>query len=333
MFDILDCTLRDGGYCNNWDFGDEKIMSIINSLSASGVKWIECGYFVNNRNHLGGSTKFSNLIEIEKYFNKSLHSKYLGMINYGEFPVEKITKKGNNLLDGIRVSFHKKDSKKVDKLCWTIKNSGYLLFLQPMITNIYDENEFIELLEWANRVEPYAFYIVDSFGSMTCEQVRYYFEIANDLLKRNIKIGFHAHNNMSLAMTNALLFISLSKQKDRKCIIDSSLYGMGRAAGNLAIEQIINITHCGNERKTKLNILLKEIEKSIYPFYLQTPWGNHIYYYIAAILNIHPFYAKYIIEKDNCTFEQAIEILTAFRSRTYYDEQSIAMKFEQIQKQ
>ena len=44
---ILDCTLRDGGYVNNWEFGRHAIASILDKLEAGGVEIVECGFLTS----------------------------------------------------------------------------------------------------------------------------------------------------------------------------------------------------------------------------------------------------------------------------------------------
>ena len=83
---ILDCTLRDGGYVNNWDFGYDNIQKIISNLSDSKIDYIECG-FLKDVDYDLNKTIFNNF---------SIHhtsSKLALMLNYGDFELNKIETK------------------------------------------------------------------------------------------------------------------------------------------------------------------------------------------------------------------------------------------------
>ena len=44
---IIDCTIRDGGLINNWDFSVEFVQDLYNGLSAAGVEYMEIGYKIH----------------------------------------------------------------------------------------------------------------------------------------------------------------------------------------------------------------------------------------------------------------------------------------------
>ena len=41
---LIECTLRDGGYYNNWDFDRKLVQDYINSLNSIGIKYVEMGF-------------------------------------------------------------------------------------------------------------------------------------------------------------------------------------------------------------------------------------------------------------------------------------------------
>lgn len=119
------------------------------------------------------------------------------------------------------------------------KNSkkGYKVFVQPMVSLNYTDEEFLSLIQLVNHIKPYAFYIVDSFGMMNKKNLIRLFYLVEHNLDESIWIGFHSHNNKQLAYSNAQCLIDT--QTARNLIIDSSIFGMGRGAGNLNTELIV----------------------------------------------------------------------------------------------
>ena len=137
-------------------------------------------------------------------------------------------------VDGIRVTFHKKDMLPALEQCRRLKEKGYKTFLQPMVALRYTDAEYLELIRLANEVGPYAFYLVDSFGTMKRKDMLRFFYMIEHNLREDIVIGFHSHNNLQLAYANAQTLVDL--QTSRSLILDSSIMGMGRGAGNLNSE-------------------------------------------------------------------------------------------------
>ena len=110
---LLDNTLRDGGYVNDWNFGFNTIINIVNGLSNANVDIIEIGLINSSKSAnldktIQPSTK--DFDELLKYCNKN-NSQYVAMIKYGTCSLDNISDKEKTLLDGIRVYFKKNDIK------------------------------------------------------------------------------------------------------------------------------------------------------------------------------------------------------------------------------
>lgn len=164
---VLDCTLRDGGYCNEWQFGFENVKKIMNGLVEADVEVIECGFITNRVKYHPDITKFSTFEQIAAVIPKNRDGKiFVAMMNYGEYDVDDIPPYDGTSIDGIRVAFHKKNIDEALKLCSKIKDKGYLVFIQAMVSLNYLDDEFLSMIRKVNIFQPYAFYIVDSFGMM-----------------------------------------------------------------------------------------------------------------------------------------------------------------------
>ncbi len=304
---VLDCTLRDGGYCNEWKFGLENAKSITLGLIDANVEIIECGFITNTVDYNPNVTMFNTVDEISEIIPKNKDGKiFVAMMNYGEYRAEDLPPYDGSSIDGIRVAYHKKDRNEALELCKQIKAKGYLTFIQAMVSLSYTDDEFLEMIHRVNELEPYSFYIVDSFGMMKGKDLTRLFYMVDHNLKENIWIGFHSHNNLQLAYSNAQQLIML--QANRNLVIDSSIMGMGRGAGNLNTELFLGYLNENAGKNYDIKPLLMIADKILTSFYEKNYWGYSLPNYISASHNAHPNYARYLDEKKTLTFENMNEI-------------------------
>lgn len=281
---VLDCTLRDGGYVNDWEFGFNNIQNILSHLSFANLDYIECG-FLKDTNYNKEETIFSDIEQLRKL---STAENLCLMINYGEYPIEKIPENNEVIL---RVAFKKQDLKNALEYCKELKLKGSKIFINPMVTDSYTKDELIDLIKEVNEIEPIALTIADTIGEMTSSEIEKLFNIIDFHLNKNIALCFHSHNNIQMSFANAQTLINLCKTRD--LIIDSSIFGMGRGAGNLCTELITQ--HLGGY---DISEIMKVSREYIMPIYEKHPWGCSSESYLGAINHCHPNYAKYLSEKN-----------------------------------
>ncbi|MGN0371152.1 MAG: aldolase catalytic domain-containing protein [Butyrivibrio sp.] len=304
---VLDCTLRDGGYCNQWKFGFDNIKKIIHGLLDANIDIIECGYITQKKQYDNDVTKYYDLSEFSSIIPNIHGDKiFVAMMNYGEFDVSTLPECKSVALDGIRVAFHKKNMDEALADCKIIKAKGYKVFVQAMVSLSYSDEEFLSLIHKVNEIEPYAFYIVDSFGMMKKTNLIRMFYIVENNLKEDIWIGFHSHNNMQLSYSNAQTLVDI--KTNHSLIIDASVYGMGRGAGNLNTELFVDYLNENNGGKYKLNPLLNIIDEILADFYQKNYWGYSLPNYLAAAHDAHPNYASYLDEKRTLTVKDMNQI-------------------------
>lgn len=322
---VLDCTLRDGGYCNKWLFGAENINRILTGLISANVDIVECGFISDREDYDINRTKYTDFCQIDNLLPpKRDNTQFVLMMNYDEYKVENLPLCSDTGIAGIRLAFHKKDRYDALKQCRLIKEKGYLLFIQPMVSMNYSDEEFEEIVELANAVNPFAFYIVDSFGMMNKKSLSHYYDIADERLDSEIHIGFHSHNNLQSAFSNAQSLIEL--ETDREIIIDCSIYGMGRGAGNLNLELFINELNQKIGQHYKIKPILQLIDEIVNRFYEEKPWGYSLPNYLSAIHMIHPNYACYLSEKKTLALEDIDEIFLLMdnEKKNVYDKKYIS---------
>jgi len=321
---VLDCTLRDGGYVNNWAFSRAQIIKIIQSLEKSNVEIIELGYLNDKEGLDVNTTLFNSLDAIDVIVNDSgVKVKMVVMIDLFAFDINKLPHRSKTKIDGIRLAFHKKDLDKAVILSKKIINLGYQLFFQPMVTKNYNSDEFTFLIEKVNTLDVYAFYVVDSFGSMTLNEFREYISVANDNLNVNIKLGYHSHNNMQLAFSNTVDLCA--NGIDREVILDGSIYGMGRGAGNLNTELIIDYLNNNNGKNYRITPLLEVIDEILTFYFKKYPWGFSPTQYLSASLDCHPSYASYLVNKKTNHIADIHKILDKIplEFRSIFDEKIV----------
>jgi len=300
LYSILDCTLRDGGYVNNWEFSDECIKSVIKSLVEANVEFIECG-FVNQKNGIGiNSTLFKNFEQVNNILKsidfESSKSIFCVMINKGDFDLNTLPPYDSNTdaLEGIRYAFHKKDWEQAIDDCMLMVDKGYQVYVQAMVTMSYSDIEILEMLSKVNTLNVKAMYIVDSFGEMFCDDFKRLHYLFENNLREDISLGYHSHNNLQLAYSNAIEFIKI-RNVNREILIDSSIHGMGRGAGNLTTELFADYLNKKHSKNYKINPLLEVIDQHLEVIYKNNYWGYSISQFLSASSGCHPNYASFLV--------------------------------------
>lgn len=294
-FNLLECTLRDGGYITNWHFSEEMIKDVIQSCVDTNFDLIEVGY-LNNKPYESGTTQFNNIEQIGEFLpDNRRNTLVLAMADIQQFLPEDVTPYTGNSIDGIRVVFYKHQVEEALVMCKAVKEAGYKLFVQPMVTIDYSIDEYVNLAKRISKLKPYGVAIVDSFGYMTKADFAQYFRVLDNILPPDSAIGFHSHNNMNLSFVVGQDILEYSSA--RELIIDSSLYGMGRGAGNLQTELIANYYNIVLGHKYDVTKIMDLISKYIMPIYEKNIWGYSPYFFITGLYHCHPNYVTYLLQE------------------------------------
>lgn len=326
---ILDCTLRDGGYANDWLFDKPKSKRIYDLLVKASIDYVEIGY-LTNKVVSKDSTLFNNFDDINQMFTGD---NIVAMINYGDFDINQICDASDTVLSGIRIAFHKENFIEALEFSKQVIEKGYKVFIQPMITARYSELEINDLIKYVNEIEPYAFYIVDSFGSFREREMASLTKIVNNSLKSTIAIGFHSHNNLQLSFSNSSYLVN--EVKNREIIIDSSIYGVGRGAGNLCSEVFADYLNTSFNKEYDVMQILTAYDEIISKMYIENPWGYSIPFVISAKYNCHPNYSEFLDLKKTLKIECIDEIIASIpeNKKKQYDEKLIELLYNNYVKQ
>ena len=308
---VLDVTLRDGGCVNNFNFGQAYMEKILEAQETSGIDIIEMGYIDENKGSESGRTQYINEQVISKCILKHKKDgvKYVAMMDYGKFDVEKLHERTPKSIDGIRVAFHKKDRIKAIELGKKIIEKGYEFYIQPMITLRYTDNELLELIDLVNKEVPNAagFYIVDSFGEMRTNDMNRILNLVDHNLVSTMTLGYHSHNNLQLSYSNAIAFIQFPT--NRNLMLDSSIMGMGKGAGNLNTEILLEHLNLYYGKKYNISPLLEVIDKVINQIHSEFYWGYAVEYYLSSANHCTPSYASHFYNKHMLPIDQVGDLL------------------------
>ena len=330
---ILDCTLRDGGYVNDWQFGKKTISSILDKLERANIDIIECGFLtgmVKDQN----SSLFNSIAQIKEVLPKrQRRAMFVAMIAIGEKELHpsELTPYDGESIEGIRLTFHKEEIGQAIQWAGIIMGKGYKVFMQPVGTVLYRDMELLHLVEQMNGLNPYAFYIVDTLGSMYRNEVSHRFYLIDENMNPGIHLGFHGHNNLQLAFSNAQVLGKI--QTKRTLILDSSVYGMGRGAGNLPTELITQYINKNIASRYDVAMVMDIYDEYIASIRKEHEWGYTVPYHIAASHVCHPNYASYLLNKQTLTMLDIERIIQPIpeKYRVLYDQAHIEQLYAQYQ--
>lgn len=305
---ILDCTLRDGGYINEWKFGNKNIKNIISNLEDAGVDIIECG-FIRREGHKSDSTVFSSMEQVSNIIApKKANVNYAIMIEQHNHVDELIPENDGNGADIIRITFRRNEWEEAKSAIKGLISKGYKVCVQPVGTATYDDESLLEIIKQVNQIKPYAFYLVDTLGMMYRHEMRRFFYLIDNNLSKDIYLGFHSHNNLQMSFANAQEMMRLAER--RNIIIDTSCYGMGRGVGNLPTELFADYVNNTIEHRYALTPILNIVDKYLMPIYAQQRWGYDLPYFLSATAKCHPNYAAYLIRKETLDIENIEKMLS-----------------------
>lgn len=317
---VLDCTLRDGGYINNWRFGEQTIRNIIKSLVEAKIDIIECG-FLRDTIYNNDLSVFNSMDQLYEMISpKSEEALYAVMIEHHNNVYNKIPVYDGRGADIIRVTFRKNEWQDARNSIRKIIEKGYKVCIQPVGTTNYDDESLLNLLMDVNELKPYAFYLVDTLGVMYRHDMRRFFYLIDNNLNKDICLGFHSHNNLQMSFANAQEMIRLANK--RRIIIDSSCYGMGRGVGNLATELLCDYINSSIEQRYFIIPILNIADKYLMSIYSEQRWGYDLPYFLSGSSKCHPNYASYLMGKETLDIENIEKILSLLpiEARKEYDE-------------
>lgn len=318
---ILDCTLRDGAYLVDKTFGDTVIHGIINGLVSANIDIIEIG-FLQNDGFGEGKTVFKNGKDAARFIPKDKgNTMYTVLADFSRYDVDNLDENDGNTFDAVRVCFFKSERYDAVESCRKIIQKGYKVFVQPVDILGYSDREIIELVEIMSGLNPYCFSIVDTFGSMYIDDLERVYHLINHNLNYESKIGFHSHNNMQ--MSSALSQAFLRMAGERQVVVDTTVSGMGRGAGNTPTELIAQYMTQKMGYFYDMDAILDLIDTYMPGIKAKCSWGYSTPYFIAGCYSAHVNNISYLSQKNGIISKDIRYILNKIgeqnRKRYNYD--------------
>ncbi|MDE6220173.1 MAG: aldolase catalytic domain-containing protein [Lachnospiraceae bacterium] len=284
---VVDATLRDGGLVNDFYFTDEFVRALYESNIRAGVDYMEMGYKASKEmfdESKFGKWKFCDDDDIREIVgDNDTNLKIAVMADVGRCDYKKdIVSRSESPIDLIRVATYLNTIPAAADMIEDAKKKGYEVSCNIMAISSGQESDLRVALDILGKTSADVFYIVDSFGSLYPEQIARiadtYMEFAS---KYGKQLGIHAHNNQQLAFANTIEAVG-----DGVDWLDATYFGMGRGAGNCAMELLL-----GFLRNPKYNnyYVIQFIEK--YMNKLKEDgivWGFDLQYMMTGLLNQHP---------------------------------------------
>lgn len=329
---ILDCTLRDGGRIVDCAFHDQEIKEISGKLANAKIDIVEVGFLRDWRNisYHGNSTFFTDVEQIKPFVDKTkINIMYVAFVDYNMFDIDSLKPCDGTSIDGIRFGFTKEnyETEKNEVIRWAhiIKERGYRLFIQGVNSLNYSDREFLEIVDVVNNIHPYSFGIVDTYGAMYMDDVDRLYGLIEHNMLQDICINFHSHNNYQLSFALAQEIIKLSNSGSRKIIIDATLGGMGKVAGNLNTEIIVDFLVRKMHYDYEFEDILDMLDDYVYKYTLDHKWGYSTAALMAGIYKSHPNNVIYLTEKFRLDTKDIGKLLSMIdpRTRQRYDYDNI----------
>lgn len=328
---ILDCTLRDGGRIINCEYSNEVIAELAKGMTDAGIDIVEMGFLRAHSlvEYKGNSTFFTEVSQIKPFIPQNRKkAMYVAFVDFEMYDFSCLERCQGDSVTGIRVGFTKKQfeqkSEEIKESLIKVKEMGYELFVQGVNTLAYTDRELLELIDLMNQVMPHSFGIVDTYGAMYLDDIVHFYNLVDYNLNKDICIDIHSHNNFQSSFAFAQQIISLSGDK-RNIILDSTLNGMGKCAGNLNTELIVDYLTRKHNYDYNTDAVLDMIDRYLYPIKKNHEWGYSIPAFMAGLYKAHPNNIIYLTEKYRLNSKDIKYIISAIdeKTRQRYDYDNI----------
>lgn len=326
----LDCTLRDGGYYTNWYYDPLLVKSYLDVMVSNNIDYVELGYRYFHKKSLRGPFAYTS----EKFLSKLFIPETLKiavMINLTEIlpfdtSAEEAIKKFFCLAEKskvslVRVACYSAQIKEASLVSSILKDMGYKTSINLMQVSSLSSCDLKKIIEALSAESLDVLYFADSFGNLNAKRILEIIEVIKKYC--NYDIGFHAHDNKNMALSNTLFAI-----ENGVSWVDSTVYGMGRGAGNVKTEYLLSELYKDKDCLEENLKMISLIRDYFFPLHNLHKWGANIYYYLAAQYEIHPTYVQDML-MDNKFGD--LEILSMLKNlKTNKPSKFIKNKLEEI---
>lgn len=331
---LLDCTLRDGAYIVDGNFGTPAIRGMIRRLQEANLEIIECGW-LKDAPHKEGTTFYHVPDDIKPYLlGKNENALLVAMIDWDRYDLSSLPPCDHKTIEAIRVVFPRAHFHEGIALGKTIHEKGYQVFFQAANTMSYSDEELAELADAVNVSDARSLSVVDTFGAMDYEDMERIVEILHKKLRPEIMLGFHSHNNRQMSFAMSQIFVQKLCEK-RKVVVDASLCGMGRGAGNTTTELMASFLNKRYHAGYDMNMILDTIDTYMESFQSRYTWGYSTPYFIAGTYCAHVNNIAYLRDNHRTSALEMRSIISSLSEsqRAQYDYDLLEQKYLEYRNQ
>jgi len=283
---VLDCTIRDGGLVNDHQFDDDLVKAVYEACVGSGIDYMEIGY--KNSKRLFPPAKYGpfrhsdeqSIRRIVGDNDTDLKLCCMADAEKCDFKTD-ILPKDQSVLDCIRVATYIHQIPVAVDMIHDAHEKGYEVYCNIMAVSTAQETELDQALEILAQTPASTIVVVDSFGAFYAEQIEL-------LVKKYLKavegtgkqVGIHSHNNQQLAFANTIEAIIHGANR-----IDATIAGLGRGAGNCAMELLLGFLR---NPKFHMRPIVQVLQDHFIKLRERIEWGPLLPYIITGQQNRHP---------------------------------------------
>lgn len=296
---ILDCTLRDGGYYNDWDYSFDLVKHYVDAMALARIDIVELGFRTLQSSQYLGATAYSTDSFIER-LDPPTHLRLAVMLNAKEILASNdqraviqrnFARRENSRVSLVRIAANRNEVSALGPAIEELKDLGYSVALNVMQVSEIGHKDITAFGTQAKSFGVEFAYVADSFGSLRPSDIA---PIMNALQEGfGPAIGCHLHDNMSYALANTMEAVDAGA-----VIVDATIQGMGRGPGNVRTEYLVmELARCGRTR-AQVQPLVNLVERDFAAMKAHFGWGSSLYYFQSANLSVHPTYVMELTKDD-----------------------------------
>jgi 4-hydroxy 2-oxovalerate aldolase len=278
---VLDCTIRDGGCCNAWNFEPALVRSTFEALLAAGIDIMEIGYQTGPGVFAPGEVgrwRYCREDDLRQVAHESA-MRLSCMLDMGRIGKKDLRPADDSLIDILRIATYGRDVPEAIELAHHAQQLGYEVFINVMAVSTCTPQEVDRFLEHLRNSAVTDVAVVDSYGAMYPHHIRYLIRKYKNWLRDDQRVGVHFHNNQQTAFANTIAAIDEGAD-----VVDATLFGFGRGAGNCPLELLLMYLDRPSYDVRKILPLLAELGA----MRDDLRWGYHPPYAITGWLDLHP---------------------------------------------
>ena len=278
---VVDCTIRDGGCTNAWQFDRDLVRRTFQALVASGVDCMEIGYLTSTgifSEDEVGPWRFCGEDDLRAVAESS-RMQLSAMVDIGRISAADLRPAEDSLLDVIRVATYAKDIHEAVAMCTAAERLGYETHCNVMAVSTCTPQEVDAFLDVLRGSSVRHVSVVDSYGAMYPHHIRYLVRKYKNWLRPDQRVGVHLHNNQQTAFANTI--VAIDEGAD---FVDGTIFGMGRGAGNAPLELLLMYL---DDPRFDVRPILNLMDDYV-PLKAELQWGYHVPYAVTGWLNRHP---------------------------------------------